>query len=89
MEDHNKKQKSLVESLMAYMMKHHYEDYMNLKYDVLINTSESVIRKNYGPLGEGVFTDVITFFEEREEYEKCQALIDLRKKILNKEKKVH
>ena len=66
MEDHNKKQKSLVESLMAYMMKHHYEDYMNLKYDVLINTSESVIRKNYGPLGEGVFTDVITFFEERE-----------------------
>ena len=89
MEDPSKKQKSLVESLMTYMMKHHYEDYMNLKYDVLINTSENVIRKNYAPLGETIFTDIITFFEEKEEYEKCQALVDLRKKILNKEKKVH
>jgi len=89
MEDPNKKQKSLVESLMAYMMKHHYEDYMNLKYDVLINTSESVIKQNYASFGEAVFKDIIAFFEEREEYEKCQTLVDLKKKILNKEKKVH
>ena len=89
MEDPNKKQKSIVESLMGYMMKHHYEDYMNLKYDVLINTTESVIRQNYAPFGEAVFKDIITFFEEREEYEKCQALVDLKKKILNKEKKVN
>jgi hypothetical protein len=84
MENFNPKKGNIVDFLMNYMMKHHYEDYMNLKYEVLINTTEDVIKTNYVITDRmHAFDDIIKYFEEREEYEKCQTLVNLKKKVLS------
>ena len=70
--------------LIGYMKKNHYHDYMTLRYESLVNSSEILIKnKKFIKDKLNSFDEVLKYFEDNEEYEKCAILFNLKNKILS------
>jgi len=72
------------QELIEYMKKNHYDDYMTLRYESLVNSSEILIKnKEFIQNKLNSFDEVLQYFEDHEEYEKCAVLFNLKNEILN------
>jgi hypothetical protein len=70
--------------LIDYMKKNHYDDYMTLRYESLVNSSDILIKnKKFIQDKLKSFDEVLQYFEDREEYEKCAVLFNLKNEILS------
>lgn len=68
--------------LINYMIENHYDDFMMLRYDSIMMTSDYLI-KNKKLLNKiSALDELIKYFEETEDYEKCQSLLDLKTKLI-------